>query len=156
MNIRHLVTQRLRAHPGRALTITLLVMAVSCFLLSAVTVVDGAKYSMEAGMDRLGANIIVVPEGSGYEVGATPDSGCGGPRVVLPVGSTALLAGSPVSAWMPRSKLDEVASIPGVEAVSAQLYLASVRDSPYCSLPEMYLVVFDPATDFTIGPWLRN
>jgi putative ABC transport system permease protein len=68
----------------------------------------------------------------------------------------ALLTGKPVRAWMPASKLDEIASVPGVEQVSPQIFLQSLYGASCCSVSEMFLVVFDPATDFTLRPWLET
>jgi putative ABC transport system permease protein len=64
--------------------------------------------------------------------------------------------GKPVDLWMPREDLRKVADIPGVSAVSPQIYLASMFDSPCCAVSEMFIVVFDPDTDFTISPWLEK
>ncbi|TFG71744.1 MAG: ABC transporter permease, partial [Anaerolineales bacterium] len=44
----------------------------------------------------------------------------------------------------------------GVELVTPQLHLATIPDSPYATLPELYLVAYDPATDFVLKPWLEH
>ena len=46
--------------------------------------------------------------------------------------------------------------MPGVAAVSPQLYLSSLNNASCCSASEMFLVAFDPATDFTVSPWLEK
>ena len=55
---------------------------------------------------------------------------------------------------MPESKLGEVAGIPGVDAVSPQIFLQTLYGASCCSASEMFLVVFDQASDFTLRPWL--
>ena len=69
----------------------------------------------------------------------------------------AFLIGKPVSdAWMPEENLDKVARLEGVERVSPQIYLQSLTGTPFCSAEELYIVAFDPKTDFTIQPWLKE
>ena len=108
------------------------------FLLATTLIIAGARYSLDSGLERLGADILVVPEGAEIKI------------------ETALLMGKPVDVWMPRENIQKVANIPGVEAVSPQIYLASMFDSPCCAVSEMFIVVYDPETDFTIAPWLEK
>jgi putative ABC transport system permease protein len=54
------------------------------------------------------------------------------------------------------SKINTVAAVPGVAAVSPQIFLESMFDSPCCSVSEMFIVAYDPATDFTLRPWLQQ
>ena len=61
-----------------------------------------------------------------------------------------------IDGWMPRAHLASIAELAGVDEVSPQLHLASLQDSPYCPRPELYLVAYDPATDFTLSPWLEQ
>jgi putative ABC transport system permease protein len=49
-----------------------------------------------------------------------------------------------------------VRDVPGVAAVSPQLYLATLRGASCCSVPEMFLIAYDPETDFTLRPWLER
>jgi putative ABC transport system permease protein len=65
-----------------------------------------------------------------------------------------LLMGVPTSVWMSRDKVKQVAAVPGVAAVSPQLYLTSLSNASCCSVPEMLMVAYDPQTDFTLRPWL--
>jgi putative ABC transport system permease protein len=66
------------------------------------------------------------------------------------------LMSAPIEGWMPANTLEKVAAVGGVEAVSPQLYLASLDDSPYNPYPTTHLVAFDPDTDFTLGPWMKG
>jgi putative ABC transport system permease protein len=122
----------------RSIAIFLAVMCVAGFLLATTIIIAGARYSLDSGLKRMGADIIVVPEGAEMKI------------------ETALLMGKPTSFWMPRKNLGEIAQIPGVSAVSPQIYLASMFNSPCCAVSEMFIVVYDPATDFTITPWLEK
>jgi len=113
-------------------------MGVAGFLVATTIIIAGARYSLDSGLKRLGADILVVPEGAEIKI------------------ETALLMGKPVDVWMPRENIQRISSIPGVEDVSPQIYLSSMFDSPCCAVSEMFIVVYDPVTDFTIAPWLEK
>jgi putative ABC transport system permease protein len=133
-----LALKNIRGSGFRSLAIFLAVMGVAGFLLATTLIITGAQYSLDSGLKRLGADILVVPKGAETKV------------------ETALLMGKPTEVWMPRDNLQKVAGVRGVEAVSPQIFLASMYDSPCCSVSEMFIVVYDPATDLTLTPWLQK
>ena len=98
----------------------------------------GAETSLRLTIDRLGADIVVVPEGSEAKI------------------ESALLMGVPARFWMPEDNLNKIAAIPGVDVVSPQLYLATLTGASCCSVSDMFMIAYDPATDFTIQPWLKQ
>jgi len=55
---------------------------------------------------------------------------------------------------MDASVLDKVAGIDGVEIASPQYYLATMK-AGCCSMP-VQIIGFDPATDFTVQPWIAR
>jgi putative ABC transport system permease protein len=57
---------------------------------------------------------------------------------------------------MPRDVIDQIEDIPGVEQVSPQFFLSTLRGAVCCSVPEMLLVAYEPETDFTLKPWLEE
>jgi putative ABC transport system permease protein len=133
-----LTIKNIKGNSFKSLAIFLAVMGVAAFLLATTIIITGAQYSLDSGLKRMGADLLVVPSGAETKI------------------ETALLMGKPTNIWMPRNKIQKIADIPGVEAVSPQIYLNSVYGSPYCSLSEMFMVVYDPASDFTISPWMAN
>ena len=133
-----LAVKIIRGSSFRSLAIFLAVAGVAGFLLATTLIIAGAQYSLDSGLKRLGADILIVPQGTETKV------------------ETALLMGRPTNVWMPRDNLQKIAAVSGVEAVSPQVYLGSIYGSPCCSVPDMYIVVYDPATDFTIIPWLEK
>ncbi len=136
MQLIRLALKNIMGNSFRSVAIFLAVMAVAGFLLATTIIIKGAEYSLDSGLKRLGADVLVVPAGAETKV------------------ETALLMGKPTNVWMPRENLDAVARIPGVESVSPQIYLSSLYGAACCSVSEMFMVVFDPATDFTVTPWL--
>jgi putative ABC transport system permease protein len=68
----------------------------------------------------------------------------------------ALMMGVPAEFWMPKENIAKLAAIPGVEAVSPQIYLATLTGASCCSVSNMFMVAYDPETDFTVRPWLNK
>jgi len=130
--------KNIRGSGFKSVAIFLGVMGVAGFLLASTIIIAGARYSLDSGLKRLGADILVVPAGAETKV------------------ETALLMGKPTNVWMPRENLQTVAGITGVESVSPQVYLSSLYGAACCSVSEMFIVVYDPATDFTVTPWLEK
>jgi putative ABC transport system permease protein len=106
------------------------------FAVAATIVIGGAQKSLELALDRLGADIIVVSAGSESLM------------------ENAFLMGVPARTWLPRSYVDQISTVPGVAAVSPQLFLSTLRGAVCCSVPEMFLVAYEPESDFTLRPWL--
>jgi len=121
----------------RSWVVYLCVLLVTGLLFTSVLLIGGTRDSLRLIQQRLGADVVVVPEGT--EAGV----------------ESALLMGRPVKAWMPRENEDKIAHVPGVREVSPQLYLASLANAPCCTA-EMLVMAFDPQTDFTLTPWLRQ
>ena len=113
-------------------------LVVAAFALFATLLLRGAATSLELAADRLGADIVVVPEGAQTEM------------------EGALLMGVPAHFWMPEENVEKLAAIPGVEAVSPQVYLATLVGASCCSVSEMFMIAYDPQTDFTVRPWLEK
>jgi putative ABC transport system permease protein len=113
-------------------------LVIAGFALSTVLVMQGARGSLDQTLTRLGADILVVPQGAEEQT------------------QGALLMGQPVKAYLPLDKVQEIAAVPGVEKASPQLYLESLADAPCCSVASMFMVAYDPASDFTLGPWLTQ
>jgi putative ABC transport system permease protein len=138
MQVINLAFKNLRGNGFRTLVIFLAVMGVAGFLLATTLIIKGAEYSLDSGLQRLGADILVVPAGAENKV------------------ETALLMGKPTNVWMVSDNLKAVSNIPGVQAVSPQIYLSSLYGASCCAVSEMFMVVYDPPTDFTITPWLEK
>ncbi len=121
----------------RSIAIIFAAALASGFFFSATTVLKAVEGSVELGMERLGADIMVVPAA---HVAAS--------RKIL-------LAGEPTSFYMDRKNLAAVAAVQGVAKASPQLFMTSARLA-CCGTPLTLLVGYDPDTDFTISPWIRS
>lgn len=138
MSIFGLAFRSIRGNGVRSLIIFLCVLAVVAFFVSTSLIIRGAQNSLTRGLERLGADILVVPDGAQDKV------------------ETALLMGKPTQVWMSSDYLQKVAAVPGVASVSPQVYLQSLYGASCCAVSEMFIVVYDPATDFTVTPWLEK
>jgi putative ABC transport system permease protein len=100
--------------------------------------VYGLKSGLENLESRLGADIMVVP----YE--ATTKS----------TFSDMILQGNPGYFYMSSSILDKVAGFEGIGQISSQFYLASTSSG--CCDYKVQIIGYEPDTDFTITPWLKD
>ncbi len=138
MNLYRLAFRNIAGNAFRSWVVALCALLVASFALATTLIVQGAEDSLRLAIARLGADIVVVPAGTAAKV------------------ENALLMGAPTQSWMPYENLDRIAAIPGVQVASPQLFLSSLSNSPCCSVPDMFMVAFDPKTDFTITPWLKR
>jgi putative ABC transport system permease protein len=117
--------------------VTILTFAVvTGSLLSTYFLIGGAENSTQAGMDRLGADMLVVPEQYAADVDAI------------------ILSGRTSTFFFNSSVLAGVAEVPGIEKVAPQTYIATLNFG-CCSFPTQ-LISFNSTQDFTILPWLRE
>ena len=132
MSLLRLVLKNIAGNAFRSLAVFLCAALVASLVLVATFVVRGAEASLRLNLQRLGADLLVLPWGT----------------MTDPLGGVRLMSAA-IDGWMPRAHVATISGLDGVQAASPQLHLASLQDSPYCPRPEMYLVAFDPGTDFT-------
>ncbi len=138
MSLLELAYKNISGNAFRSGVVALCAMLVALFALFTTLLMRGAETSLRLAIDRLGADIVVVPEGAEAKV------------------ESALLMGVPASVWMPQENLQKVAAVSGVQQASPQLYLATLTGASCCSVSDMFIIAYDPATDFTIQPWLSS
>jgi putative ABC transport system permease protein len=138
MNLLQLAWKNISGNTFRSLVVFNCALLVAAFALSATLLLRGAAASLKLASDRLGADIVAVPSGAEAKM------------------EGALMMGAPAQFWMPEQNVANIASVPGVEAVSPQIYLATLTGASCCSVANMFMVAYDPDTDFTIRPWLKQ
>lgn len=117
--------------------LTATLIALSSAVLFASLVLSQSLKSGIAGLrSRMGADLLVVPEG--YEKGA----------------ENILLSGEPNYFYMERKVLDSVRAVEGVENASGQFYLTSLSES-CCDFP-IQIIGFEPESDFVIQNWAKS
>lgn len=138
MNLTRLAWKNLTGKAFRSFVVGVCALLLAAFALLTTLLMRGSETSLRLALERLGADIVVVPSSAATKI------------------ESALLMGIPTEAWMPRANLDRIKAMPGVEKAASQLYLSTLADASCCSVPNMFLVVYDPATDFTLEPWLKE
>jgi len=139
VKLSRLIWKNVTGNGFRSLAILLCAALVAGLALAATLVIRGAEASLRLNLQRLGADILVLPWGTMTEK-------IGGARLVS----------AAIDGWMPRAYMDRVARLDGVAQVSPQLHLATWQDDPLCPGSEAFLVAYDPATDFVLHPWLEQ
>lgn len=137
LGLLYLAAQNLKRKPFRSIVTVAIVTIAAGTLFSATLLISSVQQSLKVGMERLGADILVVPE----EAEESSES--------------ALITGTPTSFYMENAVLDEVKSVPGVEQASPQLFIESLISSACCT-GHVQLVGYDPDTDFVVSPWLEE
>jgi putative ABC transport system permease protein len=138
MSIWQLARKNISGNSFRSGVVILCALLVAGFALGTTLLMRGAENSLRLALDRLGADIVVVPAGSEAKI------------------ESALLMGVPAKFWMPADNVDKIAAIPGIEAVSPQLYLTTLTGASCCSVSDMFMIAYDPVSDFTVEPWLEQ
>jgi len=139
MTLLYLVLQGLKERQFRSLLIIFFILVLTGFLLATTVILRGVEKSLRTGMEKLGADIIVIP----YDITEQAQQ--------------EVLAGKLGSTdWIPADNVRRISEMEAVEKVSPRLYLGSIKGSSYSTDNELFVIAFDPQTDFTILCWLKD
>ncbi len=123
--------------PYRTVATTIAIAIIAATLFSSLYLTNGAVQSLDAGLTRMGADLMVVPT----EYSAA--------------GQNVLITGEPTTFFFKSSGFEQISQIPGVSKASPEIYLATLYGQSCCSAP-VQLIAIDPERDFTISQWLRE
>ena len=121
----------------RSISLALALALVVGLLFAGAIAMKSIATSITLGAQRLGADLMVVPQG--YEDTAR----------------STIIAGKPSVFYMPEKILDQVRRVKGVKHATPQLFIKTA-DYECCTFVDVLLVAFDQKTDFTIGSWLKD
>ncbi|HCC54409.1 MAG TPA: hypothetical protein DEQ20_05725 [Desulfobulbaceae bacterium] len=121
----------------RSVALALSLALVVGLIFAGAIAMKSISTSITLGAQRLGADLMIVPEG--YEDSAR----------------STLIAGKPSVFYMPEAVLAKVRRVKGVLQATPQLFLKS-SDFECCTFVDVLLIAFDQQTDFTIGSWLKD
>ncbi len=134
----------IRNKPGRNLATVFCFAFIAVNIFSGQLLMAGAESGVNRGISRMGADQIVVP--AQYLVflrGSGPDN------------TMAIVKAEPSTFRINTSIMDTVGKVEGVSQMSPQLYVTTLN-LPELSPTPVDIFGIDPATDFTIEPWLRQ
>jgi len=137
INLFRLAWKNLQRKVIRTLLLLMAVALVTGTLFGASIFISGMENALKIGTYRLGADVLVVPAANEEEA------------------RSALLSGKPTSFYMDHDVYDKVLEVPGVKHASPQLFIKPSTMN-CCFSVDVFLVAFDPETDFTVMPWLKN
>lgn len=113
----------------------LIIISMTSFLISYILLC--LNNGINRMIDRIGADIIVVPNGYASEV------------------EDALFSGDACTVYFNNDWLETLESIDGVQIVSPQFYIASLSNESCCDMKSQ-LIAIDYNTDFIIEPWIKD
>lgn len=126
----------LRRRPFRTVALISLVSILSFGLFLGSLISLSLKNGTDGLSRRLGADILVVPEG--YEQKT----------------EGILLRGEPSTFYMDAAWAGKISGIQGVRQASPQLFVASLNAD--CCSSTVQIIGFDQDTDFTVAPWIKS
>ncbi len=132
----NLAKKNIKNKKTRSYTLIFLVGVLSFILFMSSFIIFSLKNGMKSLSDRMGADIIVVPEGYDSKI------------------TGAILRGEPNTFFFKKDVLRRVKDLPGVEKACAQVYLATLS-AGCCSFP-IQVIGIDFSDDFSVKPWLEK
>lgn len=128
--------EKIKHQPVRTTALIFLVTILSFLILSGALFSISLKNGITGLTERLGADILVVPDG--YEQRS----------------ENIILGGEPSTFYMKSEILERLKSVNGIEKYSPQLFVASLNAG--CCSAAVQIIGYDQKTDFTIGPWIER
>lgn len=111
-----------------------LMLAASLFVSSIL--LSSMERSVDQTVNRMGADVIVVPKSYASEYAGS------------------LFSGEHCSFYFDGSWLGRIAAIEGVAKASPQLFIATL-DASCCAMP-LQIIGFDSKSDFIVGSWMKS
>jgi putative ABC transport system permease protein len=126
----------LKKKPFRTTAMLAVIALSSAVLLGSLILTSSLKNGIYGIQSRLGADLMIIPEGSEQEMEGI------------------LLYGSPNYFYMDKNIEEIIRGVEGIESASSQTYLASVSES-CCDFP-VQIIGFDPDSDFIVKNWAKS
>lgn len=133
ITIQRLAFSNIKRKPYRTAALIAITALAAAVLFASFILSSSLKGGINGFQKRLGADLMIVPEGYGTQV------------------ESVLLTGEPNYFYMDKNVESIVRNIEGVEKVSGQFYLTSLSES-CCDFP-IQIIGFDPESDFIVTPW---
>jgi putative ABC transport system permease protein len=130
--------QNLARRKARSLLLAIAVAICSGAVFTGAVLMRSIESSMDVGFTRLGADLLVVPEGALTNITA------------------ALLTAEPTDLTLDSAIVDRIAGLKGIRRIAPQLVFRTdlsgygARDEP------VDMIAFDPERDITVQPWLEQ
>lgn len=133
-----LIRKNLWRRPFRNGILVVCVAAVVGMQVAAALIDRASRHGLELGINRLGADLVAVPRGLEQEL------------------VNSYMTGEAAIFYMDRALEKRIEEFDFVEQTSAQVFIRSLSGASCCSAWNVFLVGFEPETDFTVRPWLSD
>jgi putative ABC transport system permease protein len=115
------------------------IVIAAAVVTTVVLLVAGVNQSITNTAKRLGADIMVVPKG----------------EKIARQFNEALITGKPATFYLEQSITEKLSKVQGVAHASVQIFVETLTNARCCA-GKFFIVGFNPKTDFTVTPWLKN
>ncbi|MBW8016101.1 MAG: ABC transporter permease [Planctomycetes bacterium] len=139
MNDWYLALSQIKRNPLRSSLMASGIVIAAAVMTAVALLIVGVNEGITNTVNRLGADIMVVPRG----------------EEVAKQFNEALITGKPATFYLDPSAAEKVSKVPGVDHTSNQTFVETLTNARCCA-GKFFIVAFDPVTDFTIKPWLKS
>jgi putative ABC transport system permease protein len=136
LSVRVLSVKNLKAKPVRTVCLGLVTAVLGFTLFGGSLLALNLRQGLTVMTKRFGADLLVVPEGSGERA------------------QSLLLRGGAGYFYFDAGVVDAIAKTEGVVCASPQFFLTSLAEE--CCDAMVQLIGYDPETDFVIQPWVAE
>jgi len=136
LSLFNIAKMNLKRQPMRTAFLGFLIFSLSFVLFFGTYLMKSLNCGLASLSDRLGADIIVVPQGYDAKI------------------EGALLRGEPNTFYFDIGAVEKIKSVSGVLRASPQLFLATLS-AGCCSFP-LQIIGIDFESDFNVKPWLSK
>ncbi len=126
--------RNIKTHLVRTLILVILTFVQAVCVFGGIVIIKGMWQETTSARSRLGADVLVYPK----EAFDTIDQ------------AQVLTLGTPAEVYQDRCGLSKMDYCDGIETVTCQIYLKDTSGSG----DDLWIVAYDPKTDFVISPWL--
>ena len=138
MSIKRVLYKSIVGKPLRSFALLFICIVMSAAVYGGAVISVSLQNGIDSLEQRLGADIIVLPESASEKVKL----------------ENILLQGTPGYFYMDKDIANKLAAINGVDKLSAQYFLVSANAE--CCTVQVQIIGFDEDTDFSVKPWLRE
>ncbi len=138
MSIRKLLFFNIVRRPLRTFALLFICIVMSAAVFGGAVISASLQNGINSLEQRLGADIIVLPESASEKVKL----------------ENILLQGTPGYFYMDKNIENTLAGVDGVDKLSAQYFLVSANAE--CCTVQVQIIGFDDETDFSVKPWLSE
>jgi putative ABC transport system permease protein len=139
MNQWSIAARQIQQNPLRSLLMAVGVALFALVIVSVTLVMVGINQSISQTVDRLGADLMLIPQGD----------------QIATQFNEALITGKPTRFYLAQALAQSVGELEYVDKVTTQTYAQTLTNARCCA-GNFFLIGFDRASDFTVQPWLTH